>query len=100
MKKYRWVWVGLLVALAVGGLLSLAASPHPDGLQRVAADKGFLEKAAPAPGLASPLPGYLFAGIADRRLATGLAGFLRTLALFGLGFGIGWAARALGRRGA
>ena len=100
MKNNRWIWIGLLAALAVGGLLSLAASPHPDGLERVAADKGFLEKAVQRPLLASPLPGYLFPGIADPRLAAGLAGFLGTLVLFGLGCGVGWAVRASSRRGA
>jgi cobalt/nickel transport protein len=100
MKNARWIWIGLAAALAVGGLLSLAASTHPDGLERVAEDKGFLEKAAGSPLLRSPLPGYLFPGIADERLATGLAGFLGTLALFAVGCGVGWALRSARRRGA
>jgi cobalt/nickel transport protein len=86
--------------LAVGALLSLAASPSPDGLERVAEDKGFLERAVQTPLLRSPLPGYLFPGIADEKLATGLAGFLGTLILFALGYGVGWLLRAARRRGA
>ena len=93
MKKTRWIWIGLVVALAVGAFVSLAASPHPDGLERVAANQGFLEKAAPKPLLRSPLSDYLFPGIADERLATGLAGFLGTLVLFAVGYGVGWAVR-------
>jgi cobalt/nickel transport protein len=100
MKNTRWIWIGLAAALAVGGLLSLAASPHPDGLERVAEDKGFLEKAVEAPLLRSPLPDYLFPGIAGERLATGLAGFLGTLGLFAVGCGVGWALRSGRRRGA
>ena len=100
MRRARWVWVGLAAALAVGGLLSLAASPRPDGLKRVAQEQGFLGKAATAPVLVSPLPGYLFPGLADRRLATGLAGFLGTLALFGLGYGLGRLLHPGRRRGA
>lgn len=96
MTGRRWIWIGLAAALAVGGLLSLAASPRPDGLERVAEDQGFLERAAPEPPLRSPLPDYLFPGIADERLATGLAGFLGTLALFAVGWGLG---RLLRRRG-
>jgi cobalt/nickel transport protein len=99
MKNARWIWIGLAAALAVGALLSLAASPHPDGLERVAEDKGFLQKAAPEPLLHSPLPDYLFPGIADERLATGLAGFLGTLVLFAVGWGVGWAVRGVRRRG-
>jgi cobalt/nickel transport protein len=100
MRSLRWVWIGLAVSLAVGGLLSLAASPHPDGLERVAEQQGFLEKAAATALLRSPLPDYVFPGIADERLATGLAGFLGTLALFALGYGVGWVLRLGRRRGA
>lgn len=100
MKKTRWIWIGLAAALAVGAFLSLAASPSPDGLERVAEDKGFLGKAVSTPLLRSPLPDYLFPGIADERLATGLAGFLGTLVLFALGYGVGWALRLGRRRGA
>jgi cobalt/nickel transport protein len=100
MKSTRWIWIGLATALAVGALLSLAASPAPDGLERVAEDKGFLEQAAGTPLLRSPLPNYVFPGIADERLATGLAGFLGTLALFAVGYVVGWALRSGRRRGA
>jgi cobalt/nickel transport protein len=101
MKNARWIWIGLAAALAIGAFLSLAASPHPDGLERVAEDKGFLEKALETPLLRSPLPDYLFPGIADERLATGLAGFLGTLVLFSLGWGVGWVVRRAARaRGA
>jgi cobalt/nickel transport protein len=100
VKSTRWIWIGLAMALAVGALLSLAASSSPDGLERVAEDQGFLGKAMKTPPLISPLSGYLFPGIADRRLATGLAGFLGTLVLFALGYGVGWALRLGRRRGA
>jgi cobalt/nickel transport protein len=100
MKRARWVWIGLAAALAVGGLLSLAASPAPDGLERVAEDQGFLARAAVKPLLAAPLADYLFPGIANPRLATALAGFLGTLVLFALGYGVGWTVRRVRRRGA
>ncbi|OHD25678.1 MAG: hypothetical protein A2064_06590 [Spirochaetes bacterium GWB1_66_5] len=97
----KLIWIGLAVSLAVGALLSLAASPHPDGLERVAEDKGFLETAVGTPLLHSPLPDYVFPGIANERLATGLAGFLGTLVLFALGWGLGWLLRRAARpRGA
>jgi cobalt/nickel transport protein len=100
MKNVRWIWIGLAAALAVGTFLSLAASSSPDGLERVAEDKGFLAKAVGIPLLHSPLPDDLFPGIADERLATGLAGFLGTLVLFALGYGVGWVLRFGRRRGA
>jgi cobalt/nickel transport protein len=99
MTHTRWIWIGLAVALAVGALLSMFASPHPDGLERVAEDKGFLGRAVERPLLRSPIPDYLFPGIENERLATGLAGFLGTLVLFALGWLIGrLATRAKGRR--
>jgi cobalt/nickel transport protein len=100
MKNRRWIWIGLAAALAVGALLSLAASSSPDGLERVAQDKGFAVRAVKLPLLRSPLPGYLFPGIEDERLAAGLAGFVGTLALFAVGYGVGRLARLGRRRGA
>jgi len=100
MRRARWVWIGLAAALAVGGLLSLAASPAPDGLKRVAESQGFQARAEGKPLLQAPLAGYLFPGIASPRLATALAGFLGTMILFGLGYGVGWAVRRVRRRGA
>ncbi|WP_194846731.1 PDGLE domain-containing protein, partial [Mumia zhuanghuii] len=39
------VAVGLLVALVLAGVVSYYASSHPDGLEYVATDKGFLDTA-------------------------------------------------------
>jgi cobalt/nickel transport protein len=80
MKTSRMILIGLAVSLAVGGALSLLASPEPDGLERVSIDSGF--EGAPQPALRSPIPDYLFPGIRNERLATGLAGFLGTLVVF------------------
>ncbi len=89
MKKTRWVWVGLLVALAVGGILSVFASPAPDGLERVAEDKGFIAAATDRPIVSGLVADYLFPGVKNDRLATGLAGFVGTSLLFLVGYGIG-----------
>lgn len=79
-----------IVALAIAIGLATAASPYassaPDGLERVAADQGFLEQGRAPAG--SPAPDYAVPGIDDPRLATGLAGFAGTLLVFGLGAGI------------
>jgi hypothetical protein len=85
------VFAILALALAVG--LAVAVSPYasssPDGLERVATDKGFIDEG----GLHSlqddsPAPGYAFPGIDDPKLATGMAGFVGTLLVFGLGYGL------------
>lgn len=84
LKKYWWVF-GLLLALVVT-LFSPLASPHPDGLERVAEDQGFLDKGQDAPY--EIVPDYLIPGIGSEPLATILAGIVGTLAVFGLGYGL------------
>jgi hypothetical protein len=92
------LFVALALALAIGlaFFLSPYASSSPDGLERVAGNKGFLERGkVHRIQEDSPVPDYAFPGIDDPRLATGVAGFVGTLAVFAVGFG---AASALRRR--
>jgi hypothetical protein len=89
LKRYWWL-IGLSIALAVA-LFSPLASPHPDGLERVAEDQGFLNRAEEAPyGL---LPDYLFPGIENEAVATIAAGLVGTLVVFGIGYGLAWVVR-------
>ena len=48
----------------------------------------------------SPVPDYAFPGVDDPRVATGLAGFVGTLVVFGLGYGIAAVARGARLRAA
>ena len=85
-----FVVVALAVAVGLATAVSPFASPSPDGLNRVAENKGFAE--AEAPGAfqeeGSPIADYAFPGVDNERVATGLAGFTGTLVLFALGFGL------------
>ncbi len=76
--KARNVLIGLTVtALAMVVLLAPFASPFPDGLEQVAENLGFSERAENTPPtIVSPLPDYLFPGIRDERIATVAAGLL------------------------
>lgn len=79
----------LLIALVVGGIISIFASSFPDGLEKVAEKKGFIDKAENAkPVISAPVPDYAWPGVADERLATSLAGIFGTLLVFGIGYGI------------
>jgi hypothetical protein len=89
LKKYWWI-VGLLLALGVA-LLSPLASPHPDGLERVAEDQGFAHKAKEAP--IQVIADYLFPGIENEAVATIVAGVLGTVVVFGVGYGLAWVLR-------
>jgi len=81
----RWASVGLVVALAVV-LLAPLASPHPDGLERVAEDAGFIEVAKDAPY--EIIPDYVLPGIPNEALATIAAGIVGTLIVAGVAFAV------------
>jgi hypothetical protein len=89
LKTYWWVF-GLLLALLVT-LFSPLASSHPDGLERVAEDKGFLDKAREA--YYHIIPDYVFPGIENEKTATIVAGIVGTLLVFGLAYGLAWLLR-------
>lgn len=82
----RWVAGGLLISLFVA-LLSWAASPAPDGLERVAADQGFLARAMDP--LYRLLPDYTVPFISHPALSGVVAVVLGTILVFGLAYGVG-----------
>ena len=81
---------GLALALGLAFFLSPFASKAPDGLERVAADKGFLDRATGREVISSPLPDYAVPGVKNEALATALAGLAGTLIVFGLALIIGY----------
>lgn len=87
MKKH--LWLGLLVALIIAAFVSPFASSHPDGLERVAEDSGFLGKSEGQEKLSSPMPDYVVPGISNETAAGSAAGILGTILTFGVAFGVG-----------
>jgi len=85
--KSKWWLTGFLVCLAVACFSPLASS-SPDGLERVAEDKGFIDLAQEAPF--QIIADYVFPGIGNEAMATILAGLIGTLILFGAGYGVAW----------
>ncbi len=84
LRRYWWT-VGVIIALAVA-LLSPFASSQPDGLERVAEDKGFISKAQSAPF--QLIADYAFPWVGNEAVATILAGFLGTLLVFAIVVGL------------
>jgi hypothetical protein len=84
--RLKWWHIGLFLCLVVAGLSPLA-SGSPDGLERVAEDEGFIEKAREA--IFEIIPDYVFPWVGNETIATILAGLVGTLLLFGLVYGIG-----------
>jgi cobalt/nickel transport system permease protein len=87
----RVVWIaGLLIALALA-VASPLASAHPDGLEWVAEQQGFLDVTQQP--LYQVIPDYVFPGIPDESLATILAGVVGSLMVFGVAAGVAYARR-------
>jgi hypothetical protein len=86
----RWFTIlALAAAVGLATAFSPFASGSPDGLEKVAADRGFADRGRPAAVQErAPVPDYAFPGIEDARVATALAGFAGTLGVFLLGAGV------------
>jgi cobalt/nickel transport system permease protein len=82
--------IGLAIALLLA-VLSPLASAHPDGLEWVAEQNGFLE-AARGP-IYRLVPDYLFPGISNKALATVVAGVVGTLLVLGVAVGVAYLKR-------
>ena len=96
IKLFAAVAVALAVALATA--VSPYASSSPDGLEKVAADRAFLDQGElHRLQEDSPIPDYAFPGVENERVATGLAGFAGTLGVFAIASGFAWLLRR--RRG-
>ena len=94
MRRFTILALAVAVVVAVG--LSPFASGAPDGLERVAADKGFGDRGRFARVQErAPVRDYAFPGVGDARVATALAGLAGALGVFALGAG----AVAVARRG-
>ncbi|MFB6509754.1 energy-coupling factor ABC transporter permease [Streptomyces virginiae] len=90
----RKVWVtGLVTALVLAGFVSFYASASPDGLEKVAADKGIDEKVEEHAAANSPLADYGVKDVDDARLSGGLAGVIGVGVTVVASTGIFWAVR-------
>lgn len=87
------VAIGVLVALLLAGVASFHASGDPDGLERVALDRGFADSAEDRAEDDVPLAGYETDGIADERLSVGVAGVLGSLVVLASAGGLVLAVR-------
>lgn len=101
---YVFILAGFAVAVALALLVSPWASSSPDGLEKVAEDKGFLEKAEETEPAweSAPIPDYAMPGLTKEvvneetgeveeeptKLATALAGLVGTVAVFLIAWGL------------
>jgi hypothetical protein len=87
------VAAGLLVALLLAGVVSYYASSAPDGLNRVAKDKGFAGAEKDHATSDGPFAGYETKGVGDSRFSGGLAGVVGCVVVLSLAGGVAYAVR-------
>jgi cobalt/nickel transport protein len=80
---------GFIIAVLVAAILSPFASSYPDGLERVAEDKGFIVLAGGKELIKTWMPDYVFPGINHEGVATALAGIIGTILVLIVLYGIG-----------
>lgn len=93
MSLRRLLAVGVLVAAVLAGIVGYYASSSPDGLERVARDKGIDAKEESHPLGDSPLAGYGVKGVENERASVGLAGLAGVGVVLVAGTGLFWALR-------
>jgi hypothetical protein len=79
---------GFAVSLALAGGVSYYKSSHPDGLEKVAGDVGFLDSEEDSAAKDSPLAEYGVAGVENERLSGGLAGVIGVASTAAVSFAI------------
>ncbi|MFJ8098437.1 energy-coupling factor ABC transporter permease [Streptomyces griseofuscus] len=90
----RKVWVtGLVASLVLAGFVSFYASASPDGLEKVAHDKGIDTRAKEHASAGSPLADYGVKDVSDARLSGGLAGVIGVGVTVVAGSAVFWAVR-------
>ncbi|MEU0676242.1 energy-coupling factor ABC transporter permease [Streptomyces sp. NPDC006172] len=90
----RTLWAsGLVTSLVLAGFVSFYASASPDGLEKVAADKGIDAKVEEHAAAGSPLADYGVKDVADARLSGGLAGVIGVGVTVVAGSAVFWAVR-------
>ncbi|MER6464415.1 energy-coupling factor ABC transporter permease [Streptomyces sp. NPDC001288] len=90
----RTLWItGLAASLVLAGFVSFYASASPDGLEKVAHDKGIDAKAREHASAGSPLADYGVEDVSDARLSGGLAGVIGVGVTVVAGSAVFWAVR-------
>ncbi|MFD7957960.1 energy-coupling factor ABC transporter permease [Streptomyces ardesiacus] len=93
-RSHRAVWLtGLVASLVLAGFVSFYASADPDGLEKVASDKGIDKKAEEHASAGSPLADYGVKDVADARISGGLAGVIGVGVTVVAGSAVFWAVR-------
>ena len=83
-----FVIAGLLLTFVLVLLVSPFANPNPDGLNRVAMDKGFADSETEHRLDDSPFADYSVSGVENEGVSKGLSGVAGVVATFALGLAL------------
>jgi hypothetical protein len=83
----------LLVCVVLAGVVSFYASNHPDGLNKVALDKGLAKNERQSAAADSPLAGYSTRNVGNARLSSGLAGVIGVTSVLVIAGGVAYVVR-------
>ncbi|WP_018655520.1 PDGLE domain-containing protein [Actinomadura flavalba] len=93
MTTKRFFVAFLLVSLVLAGIVSFYASSSPDGLEKVAGDKGIAAEEKDHALGDGPLADYGVKGLDNERLSGGLSGVVGVGVTLLAGGGLFWALR-------
>ena len=93
MRTRTFAASALVLTLLLAGVASYYASTHPDGLERVAEQMGFADRAKDPPDGGGPMGDYRVDGVDSPRLAGGLAGVIGVVVTLVLAGGLGHVVR-------
>ena len=96
MRSKAFLLTALVVTLLVAGVASYYASSHPDGLEHVAEQTGFLDSAEDSPTADGPFADYSTRGVDDERVSVGITGVLGAAVTLLAAGGLFWALRRRG----
>jgi cobalt/nickel transport protein len=100
---YIFILAGLAICVALVLMVAPWASSSPDGLEKVAEDKGFINQAEQTDPAwnSSPVPDYAMPGVEENHpaLATALAGLAGTVAIFLIAWGLALVLKKKGSEG-
>jgi PDGLE domain len=96
-RNRKFLIAGMAVALFVAAVVSYYASSAPDGLEKVAADKGINVNEKDHPLGDAPFADYSSEGIENERLSGGLAGIAGVALTFVIGGALFVVVRRRGR---
>ncbi|WP_338683737.1 energy-coupling factor ABC transporter permease [Streptomyces acidiscabies] len=91
-RKKLWLG-GLAASLLLAGVVSFYASANPDGLEKVAADKGIDAQVEEHAAADSPLADYGVKDVENARISGGLAGVIGVTVTVVAGSGVFWVVR-------